>query len=62
MTAASAGDEAIRPMKTGGVRADLLIIDADGDATNITSAILDELRSAGIYAKAVTDDSNLDNQ
>jgi len=60
--ATSAGTEAIRPMKTGGVRADLLIIHADGDATNITSAILDELRSAGIYAKDATDDSNLDNQ
>jgi hypothetical protein len=57
-----AGDYVVRPMKTGGVRAERLVIDADGDASNITAAILDELRSAGIYAQSVTDDSVLDNQ
>jgi hypothetical protein len=56
------GDYVVRPMKTGGVRAERLVIDADGDASNITAAILDELRSAGIYAQSVTDDSVLDNQ
>lgn len=56
------GDFVVRPMKTGGVRAERLIIDADGDDSNITAAILDELRSAGIYAQSETDDSVLDNQ
>ena len=58
----ASGDYVVRPMKTGGVRAERLVIDADGDATNVTAAILDELRSAGIYAQSVTDDSALDNQ
>jgi hypothetical protein len=58
----AAGDYAVRPMKTGGVRAERLVIDADGDASNITASILDELRSAGIYAQSATDDSVLDNQ
>jgi hypothetical protein len=61
-TATAAGNIAIRPMVKGGVRAELLIIDADGTAVNITAAILDELRANGIYAKSVTDVSVLDNQ
>ncbi len=62
ITATGAGNEYARPMKEGTVRTERLVIDADGDASNVTAAILDELRSAGISAKSVTDDSVLDNQ
>jgi len=60
--ATGAGSEYIRPMIKGTVRAERLVIDADGDATNITAAILDQLRSAGVASVSVTDDSVLDNQ
>lgn len=62
VTAAGAGDEAIRDMVTGAVRKSRLVIDADGDDSNITDAILDELRSYTLVAIDVQELNILDNQ
>lgn len=62
IVAAGAGDESIRSMVSGQVREERLIIDADGDGSNITSTILDQLRSAGITAVNVQELNILDNQ
>lgn len=48
VTAAGAGDEAVRAMVGGKVRKERLIVDADGDGSNITDAILDQLRDYAI--------------
>ena len=61
MVAAGAGDEPIRGMISGEVRAEKLIINADGDGSNITAAILDQLRSAGITAISVGELNIADN-
>lgn len=62
VTAAGAGDEQIRAMVSGAVRMERLIIDADGDGSNVTKAILDELRNYKIVAVPVHELGNLDNQ
>lgn len=62
VTAAGAGDEAIRSMISGQVRKEKLIIDADGDGSNITDAILDELRNYGITPVNVDELNIPDNQ
>ena len=48
VVAAGAGDEAIRAFVGGEVKKERLIIDADGDGSNITAAILDQLRDYSI--------------
>lgn len=48
VTATGAGDEAVRAMVAGKVRKERLIVDADGDGSNITDAILDQLRDYSI--------------
>jgi hypothetical protein len=62
VTAAGAGDEAIREMVSGSVRKERLIIDADGDGTNITDSILDELRSYTLVSIDVSELNIYDNQ
>ena len=62
VVAAGAGDEPIRAMIAGEVRANKLIIDADGDGSNITDAILDQIRDFAIVSTAVTELNILDNQ
>ena len=62
VTAAGAGDEAIRAMVGGRVVQERLVVAADGDASNITDAILDQLRDYGVVAESVTELSILDNQ
>lgn len=57
-----AGDFPIRPMHSGEVRKERLIIDADGDASNIDNAVMDELRDYGIIAQDVHELNILDNQ
>lgn len=61
VTRTSAGNEPVRPLMAGKVNATRLVIDADGDASNITAAILDELRSAGISAMPIQQLAQLDN-
>ena len=61
VVAAGAGDEPIRGMISGEVREEKLIINADGDGSNITAAILDQLRSAGLTAVSVGELNIADN-
>jgi len=60
--AAGAGDEAIRAMIAGKVRKQRLIIDADGDGSNITDEILDQLRDFTVVSVDVQELNKLDNQ
>ena len=62
VVAAGVGDESIRDMVSGSVRAGRLIIDADGDASNITDAILDQLRDYSLVSIDVQELNILDNQ
>lgn len=57
-----AGDVPVRALQTGKVNFNRLIVDADGDNSNITNAILDQLRDYGIETVKVKDLSILDNQ
>lgn len=62
VTAAGAGDEAIRDMVSGSVRASRLIIDADGDASNVDAAVIDGLRDYALVSIDVQELNILDNQ
>ncbi len=62
VTATAAGDETIRNMVSGSVRAPRLVVDADGDNSNITGAILDSLRLYSLVAIDVQELNILDNQ
>jgi hypothetical protein len=57
-----AGDLAVRPIISGKVNRDRLIIDLDGTGANITDVILDQLRAAGVTALKVGQISIADNQ
>lgn len=56
-----AGDEPIRAMVGGEVRKEKLILDADGDGSNITDAILDQLRDFSIVSADVQELNIADN-
>lgn len=60
--ATGAGNEAIRAGVAGSYRKERLIIDADGDGSNITDAILDQLRDFGLVPIDVQELNKLDNQ
>lgn len=62
VTAAGAGDETIRGMISGSVRKERLIISADGDGSNITDGILDQLRDFTIVSTDVQELNIQDNQ
>ncbi len=62
LEATGAGDVAARPMVEGLARANDLVIDADGDASNIDDAVLDQLRDYGITGLSTTQLAQLDNQ
>lgn len=62
VVAEGAGDIPVRPMLEGKVDATRLIIDADGDASNVDAAVLDGLRAYSITAINVDELSLLDNQ
>lgn len=62
VTSTGAGDIAVRVLITGSVNKDRLIIDADGDGDNVTTAIIDQLRAIGIVALPVRQLAGLDNQ
>ncbi len=57
-----AGDVAIRDMTSGSVRAARLVIDSDGDASNIDAAVLDQLQDYSLVAIDVSELNILDNQ
>lgn len=50
LVATGSGTLAARPIVGGKVNADRLVIDADGDATNVDDAVLDMLKASGIQA------------
>lgn len=60
--ATGAGDVAARVMISGKVRKERLVIDADGDDTNVTAAVIDQLRDYGIVAVNVTELNKYDNE
>lgn len=60
--ATEAGDVPIRALESGEVRAERLVIDADGDNSNVDAAVLDQLRDYKIVAQDVQQLSVLDNQ
>jgi len=62
VVAAGAGDESIRDMVSGSVRAERLIIDADGDGSNVDAAVLDQLRDYSLVSIDVQELNILDNQ
>jgi hypothetical protein len=62
VTATGAGDVAIRDMVSGSVRAERLIIDADGDGSNVDVVVLDQLRDYSLVSIDVTELNILDNQ
>ena len=60
--ATGAGDVAVRDMVSGSVGAERLVIDADGDASNIDNAVLDELRDYSLVSIDVQELNIPDNQ
>lgn len=61
-TATGAGDVPCRPILAGRLRSRDLVIDADGDASNVDAAVLGQLRDYAIVAVGSTERSELDNQ
>lgn len=62
VTAAGAGDETVRAGVAGKYRKGSLVIDADGDATNIDNAVIDQLRDYGLVPLEVDELNIQDNQ
>lgn len=62
VTATGAGNVPIRSMVAGFLVEERLIVDADGDGSNLTAAILDQLRTYGLIAESVKELHILDNQ
>lgn len=60
--ATGAGDIPVRALQTGVVRKEKLVIDADGDDTNVDAPVIDQLRDYGIQAKNVDELNIQDNQ
>lgn len=62
LTATGAGDLPCRPIVGGRLRKGDLVIDADGDASNVDGAVVDQLRDYSIIALGTTQLAQLDNQ
>ena len=62
LTAAGAGDLPARVAVAGKYRKEKLIIDADGDDSNIDAAVIDQLRDYGLTPVDVTELNIQDNQ
>lgn len=62
LTAAGAGDLPCRPIIGGRIRKGDLVIDADGDASNVDAAVVDQLRDFSVIALGTTQLAELDNQ
>lgn len=61
VTATGAGDRPCRPVLGGKVNFNRLIIAADGNNTNVTASVLDQLRAAGIEAENTQQLTKYDN-
>jgi hypothetical protein len=59
---AGAGDVAIRAGVAGKYRKERLVIDADGDASNVDDVVIDQLRDYGLAPIDVQELGILDNQ
>ena len=57
----AAGDIPVRPILSGGVKKDRLIIAAGGDTT-VDDVVVDQLKDSSIVAQTVTEQLILDNQ
>lgn len=62
VSAAGAGDESVRAGVAGSYRKERLVIDADGDDSNVDNAVIDELRDYGLIPLNVDELNILDNQ
>lgn len=62
LTAEGAGDLPCRPIIGGRIRKGDLVIDADGDASNVDAAVVDQLRDFAVIALGTTQLAELDNQ
>ncbi len=62
VTAAGAGDIAVRALIAGVVNKSRLVIDADGDDTNVDAKVRDQLRDYDIDVVDVTELNELDTQ
>ncbi len=62
VTSVGAGDVPVRVMQAGTVDGSRLVINADGDGSNIDAAVLDGLRDYSMVTIDVTNLSILDNQ
>lgn len=62
VTAAGAGDVAARVGVSGSYRLERIVIDADGDASNIDQAVIDQLRDYSLIPIDVRELNILDNQ
>jgi len=56
------GNLAVRVLVAGQVKKDRLVIDADGDDSNVTTTVIEQLREVGIIAISVAELAGLDNQ
>ena len=61
VTATGAGDVPLAVLVRGTVNQDRLIIDADGDGSNVDAVVTDDLLANGILAKPVLQVAQLDN-
>ena len=62
VTADGAGDIAVRDAVSGKYRKERLVIDADGDDSNVDAAVIDQLRDYGLVPIDVDELNILDNQ
>lgn len=62
LTATGAGDLPSRPIVGGRLRKGDLVINADGDASNVDAAVTDQLRDYSIIVLSTTQLAELDNQ
>lgn len=62
VTSTGAGDVTIRPLIEGTLRKEKIVIDADGDDSNVDAAVRDQLRDYGLPVVDVTELNTLDNQ
>lgn len=61
LTATGAGDQRARVCTSGVANQTRLVVHADGDGSNLTEAILDALRSAGVDSEPVQQLGEYDN-
>lgn len=59
---ASSGNLPVRVLVGGQVKKERLVIDADGDDSNVNTTVIEQLREVGIVAISVTELAGLDNQ